>query len=156
VMAARISPDQKSIISVGDEGAIFIWTMPEDIPLLTHSNATTRLTHTNATAPTPANTAVLTDDMSKLTVGTSNGMHAQSASKKLSATDTKQQQAHSGAASKSAGAPRSTPTPAKRPSSKSASKVSTPAADGVARIPAVKTTKTTPPVVRKLSSARKR
>ena len=28
VVRCKISPDQQTIVSVGDEGAIFLWTMP--------------------------------------------------------------------------------------------------------------------------------
>ena len=31
IIKARISPDQRTIISVGSEGAIFFWSMPEAI-----------------------------------------------------------------------------------------------------------------------------
>jgi WD40 repeat protein len=31
VNAAAISPDQRTIVSVGDEGAIFIWEIPSEV-----------------------------------------------------------------------------------------------------------------------------
>ena len=31
IIKAKISPDQKTIVSVGSEGAIFFWSMPQDV-----------------------------------------------------------------------------------------------------------------------------